>query len=184
MALLDKRLAFKVKGDYEYPQAYDYWLKQQLSHWTHMEISMGQDQDDWTENRLTEAEKSVIGRTLKGFTQTEVLIEDYWSSKVRRWFKKPEIQAMASTFGAMETVHSVSYAFLQEQLGLNDFEEFLTEPAAKAKIDRLIGTKGKSREEIAVSLAVFSAFNEGVNLFSSFAILLSFCRRKPSYGCC
>lgn len=178
MSLLDKRLVY---SPFEYPQAHEFWLKQQMSHWLPQEIPLGSDVQDWKE-KLTEEEKLVIGRTLKGFTQTEILVEDYWATKVTRWFKKPEIQMMANAFSAMESIHAVAYAYLQETLGINDFDAFLYEPSAKAKIDRLLSTKGKSREEIAKSLAVFSAFTEGVNLFSSFAILLSFSRKNVLKG--
>jgi ribonucleoside-diphosphate reductase beta chain len=54
--------------------------------------------------------------------------------------------------------------------------------STKAKIDRLINTRGKTRKDIALSLAVFSAFNEGVSLFSSFAILLNFKRFNKLKG--
>jgi len=89
---------------------------------------------------------------------------------------------MANTFAAFESIHAVSYAYLNQSLGLEDYEAFLYEPAAKAKIDRLINAKGKSKKEIALSLAIFSAFNEGVNLFSSFAILLNFSRFNKLRG--
>src|SRR5271168_5537343 len=101
---------------------------------------------------------------------------------VGKWFKKPEIQMMAATFSAFESIHAVAYAYLNQSLGLEDFEAFLHEPTAKAKIDRLISTKGKTKEEIARSLAIFSAFNEGVNLFSSFAVLLNFSRFNKLKG--
>ena len=89
---------------------------------------------------------------------------------------------MAATFSAFESIHAVSYAYLNQSLGLEDFDAFLHEPTAKAKIDKLITTKGKSKEEIARSLAIFSAFNEGVNLFSSFAVLLNFSRFNKLKG--
>ena len=176
--LLDKRLTFKP---FEYEKAYDFWVLQQMSHWNHLEISMNADMADW-KDKLSETEREVVGRTLKGFVQSEVVIQDYWSTKVSRWFKKPEIQGMAVTFSAMESIHQFSYAYLQETLGLEDFDAFLHEPSAKAKIDRLLVTKGKTKEEIARSLAIFSGFTEGVNLFSSFAILLSFSRFNKLKG--
>lgn len=145
------------------------------------EVQMSSDINDWKLN-LTEAEKFLIGHILKGFTQSEVFIQEYWGQMVSNWFKKPEIQMMAATFSSFETIHEVSYAYLNQSLGLEDFEAFMYEPTAKAKIDRLISTKGKSKEEIAKSLAVFSAFNEGVNLFSSFAILLNFSRFNKMKG--
>lgn len=142
---------------------------------------MASDINDW-KLVLNDGEKRVIGHILKGFTQSEIFIQEYWGRQVCKWFKKPEIQMMASTFSAFESIHAVSYAYLNQSLGLEDFDAFLHEPTAKAKIDRLIETRGKSREEIARSLAIFSAFNEGVNLFSSFAVLLNFSRFNKMKG--
>lgn len=176
--LLDPRITY---SPFEYEQAYKYWELQQQSHWLHTEVSMASDINDWKTN-LTLMEKNVIGNILKGFTQSEVFIQEYWGSLISSWFKKPEIQMMAATFSAFESIHAVSYAYLNQSLGLEDFSAFLHEPTAKAKIDRLINTKGKTKEEIAKSLAIFSAFNEGVNLFSSFAVLLNFSRFNKMKG--
>jgi ribonucleoside-diphosphate reductase beta chain len=164
-----------------YPKAYEYWEKQQTSHWLHSEISMSSDINDWKVN-LSESEKQVVGHILKSFTQSEVFIQDYWAGKVLRWFKHPEIQMMAATFASFESIHAVSYAYLNQSLGLEDFTAFLHEPTGKAKIDRLVNVKGKSKADIAKSLAIFSAFNEGVNLFSSFAVLLNFSRFNKLKG--
>jgi len=178
MGLLDARATY---APFEYEQAYKYWELQQQSHWLHTEIAMASDINDW-KTVLTPGERNVIGQILKGFTQSEIFIGEYWGASVSRWFKKPEIQMMAAAFSSMESVHAVSYAYLNQSLGLEDFSAFLHEPTAKAKIDRLITTRGKSKEEIAKSLAVFSAFNEGVNLFSSFAVLLNFSRFNRMKG--
>jgi len=166
---------------FEYPPAYNYWQLQQQSHWLHTEVAMGPDISDW-KSVLSDTEKQVIGHILKGFTQSEIFIEEYWGQMVGNWFKKPEIQMMASAFASFESIHAVAYAYLNQSLGLEDFDAFLQEPTAKAKIDRLISTKGKSKSEIARSLAIFSAFNEGVNLFASFAILLNFSRYNKMKG--
>lgn len=178
MGLLDTRLVY---APFEYQEAYDYWEKQQQAHWLFSEVSLATDINDW-KMILTEKEKTLIGSVLKGFTQAEVIIEDYWGNKVANWFKKPEIQMAANTMASFESIHAVSYAYLNQSLGIEDFEAFLYEPTAKAKIDRLINTNGKSKKDIAKSLAVFSAFNEGVSLFSSFAILLNFSRFNKLKG--
>jgi ribonucleoside-diphosphate reductase beta chain len=178
MSLLTPRATY---APFEYDQAYKYWELQQQSHWLHTEIAMSSDINDWKLN-LSESEKNVVGQILKGFTQSEVFIQEYWSQMVSKWFKKPEIQMMAATFSAFESIHAVSYAYLNDSLGLTDFAAFLHEPTAKAKIDRLMETKGKTKVEIARSLAIFSAFNEGVNLFSSFAVLLNFSRFNKMKG--
>lgn len=173
MSLLTKRLVF---APFEYEQAYNYWLLQQQAHWIHSEVSMAKDMQDWSD-KLTDSEKMVIGNTLKSFTQTEVVVgNDYWIGKVHKWFKKPEIQMMAAAFANMETIHAKAYAYLNETLGLEDYEAFLQDPSSKAKIDHLMNVKGKELKDIARSLAIFSGFAEGVQLFSSFAVLMHFSR--------
>lgn len=178
MSLLTPRPTY---APFEYEQAYKYWELQQQSHWLHTEIAMASDINDWKMN-LNDTERNIIGHILKGFTQSEVFIQEYWSSFISKKFKKPEIQMMSAAFASFESIHAVSYAYLNQSLGLEDFSAFLHEPTAKAKIDRLMVTKGKSKEEIAKSLAIFSAFNEGVNLFSSFAVLLNFSRFNKMKG--
>jgi len=177
MGLFDTRATFKPR---EYPKADEYWERAQQSHWLPSEVSMASDINDW-KMKLSDAEKHVIGNVLKGFTQTEVFVEDYWG-RVSKWFKKPEIQALAVTLAAFESIHSTAYALLNDSLGLDDYQAFLTVPQIKVRLDRMINTPGKSRKDIAKSLAVFSAFNEGVSLFSSFAILMSFQRRNLLKG--
>lgn len=178
MSLLSKRPVYKP---FIYPTAYDYWERQNQAHWLHTEISMAGDISDF-KTKLTDSERHVIGHILKGFTQSEIFIGDYWSNKVGKWFKHPEIQMMAATFSSFESIHAVSYAYLNDSLGLDDYEAFMHDPSTKAKIDRLIASKGKTKEDIARSLSIFSAFNEGVNLFSSFAILMNFQRFNKMKG--
>lgn len=171
-----------VYAPFEYPEFYELYERQQSAHWLVSEISFLSDINDW-KTKLTEQEQFLIGSILKGFTQSEVFIgNDYWSNRVAKKFKIPEIQMMAICFANMETIHAVAYSTLQESLGIFDYDSFLHEPSAKAKIDRMIETPFKTKEDIAISLAVFSAFNEGVNLFSSFAVLLSFSRRNLLKG--
>ncbi|MAB66945.1 MAG: ribonucleotide-diphosphate reductase subunit beta [Bacteroidetes bacterium] len=181
--LLQERIVYKP---FEYPQAFDYWLKQQQAHWIHTEVPMMSDVNDWKQN-LTETEKNIIGSILKGFAQTETVVNDYWTGLVTKWFRKPEIIAMATTFGAMETIHAEAYSLLNEELGLDDFSEFLEDETTMAKIETLMDVRDSFNGEVdwherAKSLAVFSAFTEGVNLFSSFAVLLSFKMRNKLKG--
>jgi len=149
-------------------------------------VPMMSDLNDWKQN-LTETEKNIIGSILKGFAQTETIVNDYWSGLVTKWFRKPEVIMMATTFGAFETIHAEAYSLLNETLGLDDFAEFMEDEATMAKIEALTSVRDsfngeKDWHEIAKSLAIFSAFTEGVNLFSSFAVLLSFKMRNKLKG--
>ena len=183
MSLLKERIVYKP---FEYPQAYDYWLKQQQAHWLHTEVPMAQDVTDWKSN-MKDYEKNVVGQILKGFAQTETVVNDYWSTLVTKWFRKPEIIMMGTTLGSSETIHAEAYSLLNEQLGLDNFSEFLEDEATMAKIEALMNVRDNDDgtanwHERAKSLAIFSAFTEGVNLFSSFAVLLSFKMRNKLKG--
>jgi len=166
---------------FEYQTAFDFYKDQHRAHWLADEVPLASDLNDW-KLKLTEPEKNLIGNILKSFAQTEVHVNDYWSTKVSVWFPKPEIQAMARVFADFESIHAEAYARLNEELGLDDFRAFLEDEVSKAKVERLIETPGETIEDRAVSLAIFSAFTEGVNLFSSFAVLMSFQLRNLMKG--
>jgi ribonucleoside-diphosphate reductase beta chain len=175
-----------VYKPFEYEEANEYWWKQQQAHWLPSEVPMMSDVNDWKQN-LSETEKNLIGSILKGFAQTETVVNDYWSNLVTQWFRKPEIIKMAVTFASFETIHAEAYSLLNEELGLDNFSEFLEDEATMAKIQSLMDVRDSHNGEIdwsarAKSLAIFSAFTEGVNLFSSFAILLSFKLRNLLKG--
>lgn len=169
-------------GPHEYPQFFQYYKQQQSVHWLIDEINLSSDVNDW-KIILSEKEKHLVGSILKGFTQSEIFIgNDYWANVVARKFQKPEIQMMATTFASTENIHADSYSTLEETLGIQDYESFLKEPTAEAKINRLTNREIQTIEDLALSLAIFSAFTEGVNLFSSFAVLLSFSKRNLLKG--
>jgi len=166
---------------FEYQTAFEFYKDQHRAHWLADEVPLSSDLNDW-KLKLTESEKNLIGNILKSFAQTETYVNDYWSTKVAVWFPKHEIKAMACAFADFESIHAEAYARLNEELGLDDFEAFMEDEEAKAKIDRLVELPGDTLREKALSLAIFSAFTEGVNLFSSFAILMSFQLRNLMKG--
>jgi ribonucleoside-diphosphate reductase beta chain len=190
MELFKERIEYKP---FEYPEYYtEGWLKQAQAFWLHTEISMQGDLKDWNEN-LSEEEKNLVGNILLGFAQTECAVSDYWTTMVTKWFPKHEIKQMAMMFGSQETIHATAYSYLNESLGLEDFEAFLHEPAIAEKFEFLTATSADwthtdlqtnpdARKEVARSLAIFSAFAEGVSLYSSFAVLYSFQMRNLLKG--
>ena len=177
--LFTERIPYKP---FEYPEYYtEGWLKQAQAFWLHTEIPMSGDVKDWNE-KLTPEEKNLVGNILLGFAQTECAVSDYWTQKVVSWFPKHEIQQLAMMFGSQETIHAVAYSYLNETLGLEDYEAFLHEPATAARFDNLVSYDGNDPVGIGKSLAVFSAFAEGVSLYSAFAVLYSFQMRNLLKG--
>lgn len=179
MGLFDERIEYKP---FEYPEYYlEGWLPQMQAFWLHTEISMSSDVKDWNE-KLTKEEKNLVGNILLGFAQTECAVSDYWTGYVTKWFPKHEIKHMAMAFGSQETIHATAYSYLNETLGLDDFKAFLHEPATAARFENLMLPKDDSIKSIAKSLAIFSAFAEGVSLYSAFAVLYSFQLRNLLKG--
>ena len=190
MGLFEERIPYKP---FEYPEYYtDGWLPQMQSFWLHTEIPMQGDVKDWKEN-LKEHEKNLVGNILLGFAQTECAVSDYWTGMVTKWFPKHEIKQMAMAFGSQETIHATAYSYLNETLGLDEHDAFMHEPEIKEKFEYLtevsanwkpedLDSNPKARAEVARSLAIFSAFAEGVSLYSSFAVLYSFQMRNLLKG--
>lgn len=188
--LFTERVHYKP---FEYPEYYlEGWLPQAQAFWLHTEIPMQSDLKDWNEF-LTLSEKNLVGNILLGFAQTECAVSDYWTTMVTKWFPKHEIKHMAMMFGSQETIHATAYSYLNETLGLEDFEAFLHEPSIANRFEFLMKTSTNythedlqtnptARIEVARSLAIFSAFAEGVSLYSSFAVLYSFQLRNLLKG--
>jgi ribonucleoside-diphosphate reductase beta chain len=189
-SLFKERIEYKP---FEYPVYYtEGWLKQAQAFWLHTEISMQGDIKDWNEN-LTASEKNLVGNILLGFAQTECAVSDYWTGMVTKWFPKHEIKQMAMIFGSQETIHATAYSYLNETLGLDDFKGFMHESTIADKFEFLLSTSSDythidlaessdARRDAAKSLAIFSAFAEGVSLYSSFAVLYSFQMRNYLKG--
>jgi ribonucleoside-diphosphate reductase beta chain len=165
-SITEYREAYKLNGSFEYPDFFERFKKARKSIWSPDEVSFESDLRNWKEG--SEDEKEIIGGILRGFTQLECHVSDYWS-KIPEWFPKHEVAAVAREYAASEQVHAWAYNHLSDTLGLDEFEAFLGDPTARQKIGFFLENRS-----IKESLAVFSGAAEGVSLFSSFAVLLSF----------
>ena len=99
-------------------------------------------------------------------------------------FKPVEVSMMLSSFSNMETIHVAAYALLLETIGMPDseFSAFMEYKEMAAKHDYLGQFGCETNEDIAVSMAVFGAFTEGLQLFASFAMLMNFPRFNKMKG--
>jgi ribonucleoside-diphosphate reductase beta chain len=97
-------------------------------------------------------------------------------------FKKPEARMMMSSFANMESIHQDAYSLLLDTVGMPEIEyKAFSEYEEMADKHDYVGEfkpLKSDKKTIAKTLAVYSAFTEGLQLFSSFAILLNF----PRFG--
>jgi ribonucleoside-diphosphate reductase beta chain len=182
LKITDDRNSFKP---FHYPWAYEAWLKHEQSHWLHTEVPMLDDVKDW-KNRLTPAEKNFLTNIFRFFTQGDIDVAGGYVKNYLPYFRQPEVRMMLLGFAAREALHVAAYSHLIETLGMPEstYNEFLEYQEMKDKHDYLldIGSKNGDAASTATHIAVFSAFTEGMQLFSSFIMLLNFPRTGKMKG--
>lgn len=180
LKLTDERSYFKP---FSYPWAYDAWLKHEQSHWLHTEVPMLEDVKDW-KNKLTTEEKHFLTNIFRFFTQGDVDVAGGYVNNYLPYFPQPEIRMMLAGFAAREALHVAAYSHLIETLGMPEstYNEFLQYEAMKEKHEYFMSIAGQDSRTIAQQIAAFSAFTEGMQLFSSFIMLLNFPRHGKMRG--
>lgn len=140
---------------------------------------MAEDINDWN-NKLNTNEKSLLTQLFRFFTQADLDIAKGYFEKYAPRFPHPEIRMMIGAFIDMEANHIDAYSTLIDTLGIpeSEYRAFQQYKAMRDKHEFMFERNtGKGISDLAVDIAVFSAFGEGMQLFSSFAILLSFQKR-------
>lgn len=172
--LTDHRVTYKP---FQYQEAYDFWLTHEQMHWSAREISLGEDLRDW-QNRLSDEERTFLTHIFRFFTQADVDVSGAYVNNYLPVFPQPEVRMMLLGFGAREAIHIDAYSYLIESLGMPEtiYNEFMEYEAMAAKHDFVTKFQGNSPQTVAQQMAVFSAFTEGLQLFSSFIMLLNFTR--------
>lgn len=180
--LTDERSNFKP---FNYPWAYDAWLKHEQSHWLHTEVPMAEDVKDWKKH-LTKEEKQFLTHIFRFFTQGDIDVAGGYVRNYLPYFPQPEVRMMLAGFAAREALHVAAYSHLIETLGLPEttYNQFLEYEEMRDKHDYImdISSKNGTIESTATHIAVFSAFTEGMQLFSSFIMLLNFPRHGKMKG--
>ena len=177
MSLLGTRDYYKP---FDHPWMFDYYSQQNQMHWFPEDVPLHNDVKDW--QTMTEQEKNLLTQIFRLFTQSDVDVSSGYVDRYMKIFKKPEARMMMGAFNNMESIHQHAYSLLLDTVGMPEVEykAFADYEAMADKheyIDAIKVSKGDKRS-IAKALAVYSGFTEGLQLFSSFIILLNF----PRFG--
>jgi ribonucleoside-diphosphate reductase beta chain len=179
--ITEGRTSFKP---FNYPWAYEAWLKHEQSHWLHTEVPMLEDTKDW--KKLNETEKKFLTHIFRFFTQGDIDVAGGYVNNYLPYFPQPEVRMMLLGFAAREALHIAAYSHLIETLGLPEtmYNDFMEYAAMKEKHDYVLDISGQNttKENTATHIATFSAFTEGMQLFSSFIMLLNFPRHGKMKG--
>jgi len=180
MPLLDPKPTYKP---FAYPWAYEAWQLQQRLHWLPDEVPLADDVKDW-QRTLTDGERNLLTHIFRFFTQADVEVNNCYMKHYARVFEPTEVQMMLAAFSNTETIHIAAYSHLLDTIGIPEIEysAFLRYQAMRDKYDYMQGFNANSKRSIALTMAVFGGFTEGVQLFASFAVLLNFPRYNKMKG--
>lgn len=173
MSLLEPRTYYKP---FKYPWAYDLYKKHEQMHWLPEEVEFREDIRDWDE-RLSPEEKNLLTQLFRFFTQADIDVADGYSKVyLPNLGNHPELTMMMLSFGAREAIHIDAYSLLIETVGMPEttYQAFSEFEEMEAKHEFVSKCSGTSSMKLLESLAVYSGFTEGMQLFSSFAVLMNF----------
>jgi len=180
MSLLEERHVYKP---FRYPWAYEAWLTQQQVHWLPEEVPLAEDVRDWAK-KLNEPEKNLLTQIFRFFTQSDIEVNNCYMKHYTKVFMPTEVQMMLAAFSNMETIHIAAYSHLLDTIGMpeSEYSAFLQYKEMKDKFDYMQQFNSDDLRSTALTLAVFGAFTEGLQLFASFAMLLNFPRFNKMKG--
>ena len=177
MSLLATRDYYKP---FDHPWMFDYYVQQNQMHWFPEDVPLHNDVKDWQD--MKPQERNLLTQIFRLFTQSDVDVGAGYVDRYMRIFKKPEARMMMGSFANMESIHQHAYSLLLDTVGMPEreykaFAEY-EEMADKHHYINDLKISKTDKGSIAKNLAVYSAFTEGLQLFSSFVILLNF----PRFG--
>ena len=182
MSVLEPNTAYKP---FKYPWAVNMSVDHEKLHWGEWEAKLQDDVTQWKSGKLSESEKNHITQILRLFTQSDVAVGTNYIESYLPKFKNNEIRAMLSSFVNREFVHQRSYALLNDTLGLpeEEFSAFTEIKAMADKIEFMADIDVNSHSGLGLAIAR-SVLNEGMSLFSAFAMLVNYQRFGKMRGMC
>jgi len=167
------------------------------NHWMPTEVPMTKDIEIWRGSKLTPDERLVVMRNLGFFSTAESLVANNLTMSVYRHITAPECRQYLLRQAFEEAIHSHTFLYVVDSLGLSDGEVFNMYneiPAVKRKDDfcarytRHLGDPNFSTdtpqaiEDLLLNLIAFYGILEGVFFYSGFAMILSLKRRNLMPG--
>ena len=172
---------------FDYPEFYDLYKQHFSMNWTPEETKLDDDVYDW-HNKLSKAEKHFLTNIFRFFTEADVSVAGAYSEVYLPMFKLPEVRMMLLDFASREATHMRAYSYLIDTIGMpsTTYRAFYDYEVMVEKHQYFESFKDDNNEidvrKLLKQIAAFSAFTEGMQLFSSFIMLLNFSRYNKMMG--
>jgi ribonucleoside-diphosphate reductase beta chain len=182
----------------KYKWAWEHYINGCANHWMPTEVPMNKDIEIWRSNKLTDAERLVIMRNLGFFSTAESLVGNNLVLAIFKHVTNAECRQYLLRQAFEEAVHTHTFLYVVESLGLNEGEVFnmYNEVPAIARKDEfemeLTREVLESEDFTTESFEGAQAFlknligyyliMEGIFFYTGFVMILSFHRRNLMTG--
>jgi ribonucleoside-diphosphate reductase beta chain len=181
----------------KYHWAWEHYRNGLANHWIPNEVLMQADIQLWKSDKLTVDERLVIQRTLGFFATAESLVANNLTLAIFKYVTNAECRQYLLRQAFEEAVHTHTFLYVVESLGLDEGEIFnmYHEIPAVARKDEfemqytrsLYGADFSTEtttglQQFIENLVAFYIIMEGIFFYSGFAMMLSFHRRNMMTG--
>ncbi|BAE81010.1 ribonucleoside-diphosphate reductase beta chain [Chlamydia felis Fe/C-56] len=181
----------------KYKWAWEHYLNGCANNWLPTEVPMARDIDLWKSNELSEDERRVILLNLGFFSTAESLVGNNIVLAIFKHITNPEVRQYLLRQAFEEAVHTHTFLYICESLGLDESEVFnaYNERATiKAKddfqmdltrdvLDPNFSTHTiENLRQFIKNLVGYYIIMEGIFFYSGFVMILSFHRQNKMTG--
>lgn len=181
----------------KYHWAWEHYLNGCANHWMPTEVPMGKDIELWKSDKLSVDEKRVIMRNLGFFSTAESLVGNNIVLAIFRHITNPEARQYLLRQAFEEAIHTHTFLYIVESLGLNQGEVFnmynevgsihekdhfqmqLTEDVLKPNFTT---ETAEGKAKFLENLIGYYIIMEGIFFYSGFVMILSFLRQNKMVG--
>lgn len=199
----DRRIINGEEGDVvqlspiKHKFAWDAYKAGNANHWLPEEISMQKDIELWKSDALTDAERRAINMTMGFFTTADSIVANNLVLAIYKQVTSPECRMYLLRQAFEEAIHTHSYQYIVESVGLDEAAIFNMYREIDSIYDKDIFavslTEGildpnfttrtpEGAQKFLENLIVFYVIMEGIFFYSSFAMMLSFQRQNKMVG--
>ena len=181
----------------KYHWAWEHYNNGCANHWMPTEVPMNQDVEVWRSDRLTDDERLVIKRNLGFFSTAESLVGNNLVLAIFKHVTNAECRQYLLRQAFEEAVHSHTFLYVVESLGLNEGEifnmyreipaiakkdQFEMELTAEVMSDGFTTDTLEGQQMFLKNLIGYYVIMEGIFFYSGFVMVLSFHRRNLMKG--
>src|SRR5215831_17140316 len=181
----------------KYKWAWEHYINGCANHWMPTEVPMHKDIETWKSSKLTDDERRVILRNLGFFSTAESLVGNNLVLAIFKHVTNAECRQYLLRQAFEEAIHTHTFHYIVESLGLDEHEVFgmyhaIPAIAAKDEMEMALTadivdpdfttTTFAGAQKFLENLIGYYVIMEGIFFYAGFAMILSFHRQNRMKG--